>query len=136
MWNGSRLYQDGRISAEQFADAICHLSNRRKKLGQLAMEKEFLSVKQVMDILAEQARNPAAKFGELAISLGFLSEGDLAQLLGYQTQGSPSLSSILLELGYISEEDLEALFDENPSESQNRSVASLVNATRSSAAVQ
>ena len=136
MWNGSRLYQDGRISAEQFADAICHLANRRKKLGQLAMEKEFLSAKQVMDVLAEQARNPAVKFGELAISLGFLSEGDLAQLLGYQAQGSPSLSSILLELGYISEEDLEALFDENPAQIQSRSVASLVNATRSSAAVQ
>lgn len=100
------------------------------------MEKRFLSVKQVMDILAEQARNPAAKFGELAISLGFLSEGDLAQLLGYQTQGSPTLSSILLELGYISEEDLEALFDENASEIQSSSVASLVNATQSPAAVQ
>ncbi|MEE2936787.1 MAG: hypothetical protein VYA84_12425 [Planctomycetota bacterium] len=75
------------------------------------------------------------KFGELAISLGFLSEVDLAQLLGYQTQGSPSLSSILRELGYISEEDLGALFDENPSEIQSRSFASLVNAARSSAAV-
>ncbi|MEE2936786.1 MAG: hypothetical protein VYA84_12420 [Planctomycetota bacterium] len=61
MWNGSRLYQDGRISAEQFADAICHLANRRKKLGQLAMVKEFLSAKQVMNIFGGTSEKPGCE---------------------------------------------------------------------------
>ncbi|MDG2224595.1 MAG: hypothetical protein P8L85_24650 [Rubripirellula sp.] len=131
MWIGSRLYQDGRISAEQFADAICQLTSKRKKLGQIAMEKRFLSVKQVMDILAEQARNPSAKFGELAISLGLLNDNDVAELLGHQTQDAPSLSSILLELGYISPEDLQALFDANASEIKRSPVTFLASATQS-----
>lgn len=108
MWTGLRLYQEEKITAEQLATAICSLVNQQKRLGRIALEKRYLTVAQVMDVLAEQAASPSRKFGELAISLGYLTEDKLKQLLGEQALVSQSLSDLLLELGYVSEKELHA----------------------------
>lgn len=107
MWIASKLYQDGEISSKQLAEAICTMTRGQKRLGQIALEKRFLSVKQVMKILAEQAKSPKSKFGELAVELGYLSREKLSQLLGEQVFASPSLFDVIHELGYIAEEQPE-----------------------------
>lgn len=114
MWIGSRLYQDGKITAEQLATAICSVTNRQKSLGQIALENRYLTVKQVMAILAQQANSPASKFGELAISLGYLNRDKLKWLLGEQTLVSPSLPEVLLELGFVSVQDLKLQSENSP----------------------
>ncbi|GAB5407274.1 MAG: hypothetical protein Aurels2KO_55050 [Aureliella sp.] len=113
MWIGSQLYQDGKITAEQFATAVCTVTNRQERIGEIALKNRHLTVKQVMAILAEQDNSPASKFGEVAISLGFLNRDRLMQILGEQTLASPSISEVLLELGYVSEEELSSQFDES-----------------------
>lgn len=97
------LYKQGEISAEQLAEALCEQSRLRKPIGQIALEKRLLTVRDTMQILCQQAESPGMPFGEIACSLGLLTRQDVAVLLGEQELSLPPISSVLLRLGYIEE---------------------------------
>ncbi|GAB5407245.1 MAG: hypothetical protein Aurels2KO_54760 [Aureliella sp.] len=102
----TQLYQRGLVSAEQLADAICVVASRRKPIGQIALERRLLSMRQTMDVLAYQSDNPDLPFGRAAVQLEFLTEIDVTALLGIQEEKAPTLSEVLVELGHISSESL------------------------------
>ncbi|HBE68372.1 MAG TPA: hypothetical protein DDW52_09515 [Planctomycetaceae bacterium] len=97
----TRLYHGRQVSAEQIAEAVSSLSTCRKPIGQIALEKRMLTVGQTMRVLAEQADQPELQFGQAAVHLGFLTECEVTLLLGAQQEQSPSLSQMLVELGFI-----------------------------------
>lgn len=102
----SRLYQRGQISAEQLAESVCVAASRRKPIGQIALERRMLTMRQAMDVLAFQSDHANVQFGQAAIRLGYLNETDVTSLLGIQEEEVPTLSAILVELGYVSTQTL------------------------------
>ena len=60
---------------------------RRFALGTVAILRNLLQPADVARILEEQRRYPRLRFGDIAVQLGFLSEGELAELLEAQQEG-------------------------------------------------
>ncbi len=77
----------------------------RPRVGELALKKRVLAVDQIAQVLAAQA-GTTRRFGELAVDLGFLKEGDVVQLLEQQRLYRPPLSWAIVESGLMSAEKL------------------------------
>lgn len=68
---------------------------RRFALGTVAILRNLLQPADVARILEEQRRYPRLRFGDIAVQLGFLTEGELAELLAAQQEGVFSDEEIL-----------------------------------------
>jgi hypothetical protein len=100
-----QLVNCGNLSASDFVDICATQLQRQEPIGRIALRRRFLTVGQVFRIVEMQTvdRRP---FGELAISLGFLSRQIVQSLLFEQLQNRPSLQSVALEMGLVNEDDL------------------------------
>ena len=86
------LYRIGRLTPEAAMAVLDHHLMHRRPLGRVAVAEGMLDEQQVATILAAQARErPRARFGELALRLGFLGISDLEQVLAAQ-QGRDGLA--------------------------------------------
>ncbi|MEX0702688.1 MAG: HDOD domain-containing protein [Planctomycetales bacterium] len=90
--------------------ALHATETRRMCVGELAQRQQMLSMAQVDDVLAEQARS-GARFGEAGIALGLLCEERLARLLAVQQEDPTSLGRTLVQLGMLDEGEAHALLD-------------------------
>jgi len=104
------LVQSGRISASQLVGALAMQVQSRPKLGRLACKTRELTMKQVFAVLQEQADRPEC-FGETAVRLGFLTEGQVSDLLRKQRELTLALSECLIETGAIDSHALELELD-------------------------
>ncbi|HBE72247.1 MAG TPA: hypothetical protein DDW52_29285 [Planctomycetaceae bacterium] len=102
----TRLYRRGQITAEQLAESLCVAAKRRKPIGQIALERRVLTIRQAMEVLAFQSEHSNVQFGQAAVRLGYLTEAEVTSLLGIQEEEVPTLSAILVELGYVSTQTL------------------------------
>ena len=98
------LVQAGVISAEDYVEAATRRDQERTPLGQLAIEEGALTVRQVLDVLHEQAASPGKRFGDVAIQRGYLDNARLAALLLSQQERQRPLLAHLVELGRVSAE--------------------------------
>ncbi len=93
------------ISASVALEALDRYRAARVPLGHLALREGLLGIGPVLHILDEQLEDSVAgrnrRFGEVALSLGYLSESQLDGLLERQTQESPTLDDLLVELGAL-----------------------------------
>lgn len=104
------LYRIGRLSAENAMTVMDHHLMHRRPLGRVAVAEGALTEQQVVTILAAQARErPRARFGELALRLGFLGIKDLERLLGAQQRDVPDISSVLSRVGGVPQSEQVAL---------------------------
>ena len=81
--------------------ALYALNEQRRQtppIGRLAMLKEYLNMKQIFEVLRLQA-DSGLKFGEQAITLGYLTNEQLEELLSLQQNSKPGVGGILFELG-------------------------------------
>lgn len=101
MWFASHLCEKGIITSDQFAEAVRFQLSRQTALGTLATRKGLLTVKQVFQILSENALEPDRCFGQTAIELGFITHEELAVLLYEQSKETPDLNKVLVELGFV-----------------------------------
>ena len=85
---------------------------RQTPLGQLAIQHGFLDVAQVFEILGAEAEEPQKLFGEIARELGHLTSGQIERLIELQKASRPPVGEILVELGILDADDLEALLEE------------------------
>ncbi len=92
------------ISAEQFVEAVRQQLQHRVPLGQLAIENGMLSVREVFEVLRAQSQAENEPFGETAIDRGMLTKAEVAELLLLQADRRPELPEILVELGYLTDE--------------------------------
>lgn len=106
MWLAAHLYSEGKISGDQFASACVEQICRRKPLGAIALQHDMLTMKQVMRILGEQSTVSGLPFGEVAIRLKLLTSDQVAQLLHFQTANVPTVEEIIVELGWLTEEEV------------------------------
>ena len=109
---GIYLVDNGVISCEEFFEALKLHQRSRPQMGALAIQTRKLNFRQVFAILRAQCDAPNELFGELAISLGYLTSDDLAQLLAEQALRSKSLVDVLVDNGMLTSDQAEEYFND------------------------
>ncbi len=109
---GMYLVDNGVISCEEFFEAVKLQLHSRPQLGALAIDTRRLSFRQVSRVLREQCDEPNQMFGEIAVRLGYLSEEELSTLLDEQAARELPLDEVLVEHGFLSREAVEYHFTE------------------------
>lgn len=105
MWFASYLHTRGIITGEQLAQALKLQLANRPLLGNLAMREGKITANQFMKIIMAQANSQSRSFGSIAVELGFLTQNDVADLLILQSGSVPPLSTFLVEMGVITQEE-------------------------------
>jgi len=88
------------ISADEFVQAVEVQIRQRPPLGALAMETRKLSMRQVFDVLSGQA-GAQKPFGRVAVEMNYLTESELMELLGWQSERCPSLAEVIVDEGIL-----------------------------------
>ena len=109
---GMYLVENGVITCEEFFEALKLQVRSRPKLGAVAIKNRKLTCHQVFQVLEAQCDEPLEFFGELALRMGFLTETDLAHLMGEQQALTASLRDILVEHGFISSAQADWFYSE------------------------
>lgn len=107
MWFAFDLVDEGHISPAELVGALRRQLRCRRPIGQLAVDKGLMTMGQVFDVLASQAESEQP-FGEWAIRRGYICRDDLAMLMLEQVTEVPSLEDVLVEMGAIDREKLDA----------------------------
>lgn len=94
------LWKKGHIDNRTAMSIVDQLENGRPPLGQLALQHKMLSIKQLMHVLNHQvASDTHAPLGAVAVSLGYLTEDQVNELLLIQKEETPDLTRLLVEAG-------------------------------------
>lgn len=103
---GDWLVQRGVVSAAQMLKALDLQYKHRLPVGQLALREGVMNVDQVFETLEWGSVN-GERFGETAISRGFLTAEGLGKLLDLQVRELPSICEALLEMEAATSQVLE-----------------------------
>ena len=98
----------GWATLDELIAALADRRRARPEIGKLALSARKLTMKQVFQILEQQAID-GKLFGEIAVDKGFLTEIDVEQLLAAQATLCPTLSEILVANKTISSEQASTL---------------------------
>ena len=109
---GIYLVENGIITTDEFFEALKLHLRSRAQLGALAIQTHKLNFRQVFAILRAQCDAPNELFGELAVSLGYLTADDLSQLLAEQQQRSLPFLKAIVDSGMLSAEATEEHYSE------------------------
>jgi hypothetical protein len=90
----------GWATLEAISEALVARRARRPTIGELLLKEGKLNVSQVFRILEEQATS-SKLFGQIAIEMGYLSESDLQEMLDHQSWLCPPLWEVLESHGAI-----------------------------------
>jgi len=105
------LYREGVLDAVEGMAVLDRALQRREPIGRIAVREGILTVKEVVKVLEAQAgTSPRVRFGEAAVRLGFMTQGDLEWMLRNQERcagGDPVV--VLAELTGLTEERLRDL---------------------------
>ncbi|MEM8865059.1 MAG: hypothetical protein AAGF31_05880 [Planctomycetota bacterium] len=104
---GLYLIDRGLVTAEQFVAALREQQTAMPPLGQLAIERGLLSVRDVFRVLRVQSDFTHERFGETAVDLGLLSKEQVVALLELQSGRRPSVGEMLVRQGAINQETYE-----------------------------
>lgn len=96
----------GWATIEQLSGAARLRRSQRPKIGELAVCEGRMTVSQVFRVLEHEAVH-GGPFGEIAVERGLLSQTDLYELLQIQATKTPKLTSILLSMGVLTEQQIE-----------------------------
>ncbi len=103
---GLHLVREGFVTPEQLILALDYQEQRRPRIGQLALRARKMNVKQVLDVLTRQSQTKVS-FGQVAVSLEYLTALDVDLLLVEQRRETPRVGEILVMQGAIAPEILE-----------------------------
>ena len=108
---GQFLITRGLLTSADLAAAQDIQHTRQSLLGQIAIREQYMTVRQVMDVLRSQA-GTGLQFGEVAVQLGYLDGPDVDELLNLQAGTRPQLADILIEQGKLTAETYLKMLDE------------------------
>jgi hypothetical protein len=97
------LKSKGVISAEQLVAALEIQQDRLPPIGQLAIEENLLTPREVFHVLCSQSDAPGERFGDTAIDLGLMTQSQLHWLLAIQLERREPLEAILVEQRTLSQ---------------------------------
>lgn len=107
---GLFLYYQGIITYRQLIDALVWQRKQRPNLGDIAQRWGWLSEQDVKAILRH--RGLFGRFGEKAVTLGFLTERQLNTLLFYQRSQQQKLGRYFVEHCILPADEMERLATE------------------------
>lgn len=99
------LVREQLITADELVDALEHQFHSRPPIGQLAVTSGMISMKQAFHLVGLQM-TLHRRFGELAIELGYLTDDDIESLLAQQSRLQLALSEVLVARNTLSAEIL------------------------------
>jgi hypothetical protein len=98
---GLYLKNKGVITAEQLVAALEEQLGSLVPIGQLALEENVLSPRDIFAVLQAQSDEPNARFGDLAVEMGLMSRNELMRLLMIQADRKRPITDILIEQGAL-----------------------------------
>ena len=104
---GFYLHEQGVVSSDDLVAALMMQNTTKVPIGALAMETGKLAVRNVLTILRVQSDLPNDRFGDIAVELGLMTKRDLAELLMEQSDRRPRVEQCLVELGALSQQQME-----------------------------
>lgn len=110
-----QLIHDGVVPLEILRRAL-RAFDEANLLGEIAVRQGLLTLKQVFEILGEQAES-GDRFGEIAVRRGALTRVQLERLLERQARTTVSLADILIRMGVLGASDHAARVDPNAASS-------------------
>lgn len=108
---GEYLYYRGVISWQALIQAICSQRRDRPRIGELALQLDYLAPEQILAIRHQQ--RPGEKFGATAVRLGYLSAGTVFVLLGRQRQLGRLFGEYIVEAGSLDAGHVPQLIDDH-----------------------
>jgi hypothetical protein len=104
------LFRIGRLSPDRAMAVMDRHLNHRRPLGRVALAAGMLDEAQVSEILLLQVREPNhARFGEIALRLGYLTIKDLERALVLQQRDIPPVDVVLSRVGGVPIDEQSAL---------------------------
>jgi hypothetical protein len=103
---GLYLTNKGIITAEQFVAALEEQLGSLVPIGQLALEENVLSPRDIFAVLQAQSDSPDERFGDLAVEMGLMTRGHLMRLLMIQADRKRSIADILIGQGVLSQQKI------------------------------
>jgi len=104
---GSYLYYRGLISYQSLIDALVWQRRQRPVLGDIARRWSWLSELDILTICRD--RGGYGRFGEKAVRLGLLGQGQVQTLLFFQRSRQQKIGRYFIEAGLLSELQIERL---------------------------
>jgi chemotaxis protein CheC len=99
---GIMLLEEGYIDREQLDSAIALQRESRRFIGELMVERGYITIDQRNMILHSQKYSRyARKFGELVVEKNLITPGQLEDLLSVQKHAGSFIGEILVYLGYL-----------------------------------
>lgn len=114
---GNYLLEKNIITTEQLLDALQEQSKVHLKLGTLAIHEGYMTAGEVDNIVIMQTHQDK-KFGELAIEEGYLTQEQVDTLLQSQKPDYLLLGQVLIEKGILSNKQFESILIEYQSENE------------------
>jgi len=82
---GHYLLDEGKLTNEQLTEAIEYQATRNLSLGELPVREGMITAKED-DLINDKQRTLDKRFGEVAISLDLLTDGQIVDLLQIQNK--------------------------------------------------
>jgi len=101
---GLYLKNKGVISADQLVSALEEQLGSLVPIGQLALEENVLSPRDIFTVLQAQSDSPNVRFGDLAVEMGMMTRGHLMRLLMIQADRKRPIADILVSQGAITQQ--------------------------------
>ncbi len=109
---GEYLLYEEKIHAYELELALDFQKQKHVSIGVLAVQEGLLADRQLCVVLDYQRLRGKGLFGELAVELGFLSQGDVDTLLEMQDESHIRIGEVLILLGAITREEMEVALNE------------------------
>lgn len=100
---GIYLVEQRIISPEQFCGLVKIQQEATMSAATVAIRKNLLTIRQIASIMEIQEANKGLSFVEIAQDNNFLERADVDQLLHFQQLSCPSITSLAIECGLITE---------------------------------
>jgi len=107
---GQFLYYNKRISWDDNIKAIVWQRSRRPRIGRIAIQKGLLKNQTIKKVLS--LRKKGERFGECAVRLGVLEPREVERLVNQQTVLQPKIGEYFISKGYLSSGELVQMITE------------------------
>ncbi|MCK6546969.1 hypothetical protein L6R52_14055 [Myxococcota bacterium] len=107
---GRFLHNRGLITLSQLIAAVVWQRRSRPSVGELAVERRYLSLTDVLEVL--RRRGPGEYFCDAAVRCGFLTQGQADELLDEQRKLQRRIGDYFVEHGILSRQVVDRLAEE------------------------
>ncbi len=107
---GLYLVEQGIMTCDQFCGLVKIQQESNSSLSTLAIQRNFMTIKQVATVLEQREIKPHASFIDIALENDFIEQADAKQLLELEQINRPTLRQIIANVGLMTERQVNTLF--------------------------